>query len=31
LGAQYFFHKATEFELVVDVLKERAAQLNEEV
>ena len=31
LGARYFFHKATEFELVVDVLKERAARLNEEV
>jgi two-component system, chemotaxis family, protein-glutamate methylesterase/glutaminase len=31
LGARYFFHKATEFELVVDVLKQRAAQLNEEV
>ena|ERR1700722_11011859 len=31
LGARYFFHKATEFELVVDVLKERAAQLNEDV
>ena len=28
LGARYFFHKATEFELVVEVLKERAAQLN---
>jgi YesN/AraC family two-component response regulator len=29
LGASYFFHKATEFELVVEVLKERAAQLNQ--
>jgi DNA-binding NarL/FixJ family response regulator len=30
LGAKYFFHKATEFELVVDVLKERARALNGE-
>jgi YesN/AraC family two-component response regulator len=30
LGAAYFFHKATEFELVVEVLKERARALNEE-
>jgi YesN/AraC family two-component response regulator len=28
LGAKYFFHKATEFELVVEVLKERARALN---
>ena len=28
LGAKYFFHKATEFELVVEVLKERARDLN---
>ncbi len=30
LGASYFFHKATEFELVVEVLKERARALNGE-
>jgi YesN/AraC family two-component response regulator len=30
LGAEYFFHKATEFELVVEVLKERARALNGE-
>jgi YesN/AraC family two-component response regulator len=28
LGAEYFFNKATEFELVVEILKQRAAQLN---
>jgi len=28
LGAKYFFHKATEFEMVVDVLKEQARALN---
>jgi DNA-binding NarL/FixJ family response regulator len=30
LGAKYFFHKATEFEMVVDVLKEQARVLNGE-
>jgi DNA-binding NarL/FixJ family response regulator len=30
LGAKYFFHKATEFELVVEVLNERARALNGE-
>jgi YesN/AraC family two-component response regulator len=30
LGAEYFFNKATEFELVVEILKERAALLNKE-
>lgn len=30
LGARYFLHKATEFELVVEVLKEEAARLNGE-
>jgi YesN/AraC family two-component response regulator len=28
LGAKHFFHKAMEFERVVDVLKQRAAELN---
>lgn len=28
IGADYFFHKATEFEKVIDVLKERALALN---
>ena len=28
IGADYFFHKATEFEKVMDVLKERAGKLN---
>jgi YesN/AraC family two-component response regulator len=28
LGARYFLHKATEFELVVEVLKEEAERLN---
>jgi YesN/AraC family two-component response regulator len=28
LGAEHFFNKATEFELVVEILKERAARLN---
>ncbi|MDB6020264.1 MAG: DNA-binding response regulator [Pedosphaera sp.] len=28
LGAKYFLHKATEFETVIDVLKEHATQLN---
>jgi YesN/AraC family two-component response regulator len=29
-GADYFFHKSTEFEQVIEVLKERARKLNEE-
>ena len=28
LGAEHFFNKATEFEMVVDILRERAARLN---
>jgi two-component system, response regulator YesN len=28
LGASYFFHKATEFEMVIDVLNERVRSLN---
>jgi two-component system, NarL family, response regulator DesR len=28
LGAKHFFHKAMEFECVVDVLKQRAAEIN---
>lgn len=28
VGADYFFHKATEFEKVIDVLKEHAGRLN---
>lgn len=28
LGATHFFHKATEFEKVLEILKERASQLN---
>lgn len=28
LGAKYFLHKATEFETVIEVLKEQAAKLN---
>jgi DNA-binding NarL/FixJ family response regulator len=28
VGADYFFHKATEFEKVIDVLKDRASKLN---
>ena len=28
VGADYYFHKATEFEKVMDVLKERASKLN---
>lgn len=28
LGAKHFFHKSTEFEMVIDVLKQYAANLN---
>ena len=28
LGAEHFFNKATEFELVVEILRERAARMN---
>jgi YesN/AraC family two-component response regulator len=28
LGARHFLHKATEFEMVMDILKEQAARLN---
>lgn len=29
IGADYFFHKATEFEMVIEVLKQRARALND--